>query len=63
MARPSLQGQSSARRTLRSTSCALPVPSSGARYLGQQAGIAIAIDLVWVVLFAIHLLAARKAPA
>ena len=35
------------------------VLSHGGRYLGQQAGIAIAIDLVWVVLFAIYLFGAR----
>ena len=39
------------------------VLSHGSRYLGQQAGIAIAVDLVWVVLFAIYLLGARAAPA
>jgi hypothetical protein len=38
------------------------VLSHGSRYLGHQAGIAIAVDLVWVVLFAIYLLGAR-APA
>jgi hypothetical protein len=37
------------------------VLSHGGRYLGQQAGIAIAIDLVWVVLFALYLLGARTA--
>jgi hypothetical protein len=30
-------------------------------YLGHQAGIAIAIDLVWVVLFAVYLLGTRAA--
>ena len=39
------------------------VLSYGGRYLGQQAGIAIAIDLVWVVLFALYLLGARTARA
>ena len=39
------------------------VLSHGGRYLGQQAGIAIAIDLVWVVLFALYLLGARTARA
>ena len=39
------------------------VLSHGSRYLGHQAGIAIAVDLVWVVLFAIYLLGARSAPA
>jgi hypothetical protein len=39
------------------------VQSHGGRYLGQQAGIAIAIDLVWVVLFALYLLGARTARA
>jgi hypothetical protein len=35
------------------------VLSHGGRYLGRQAGLAIAIDLVWVVLFAWYLLSAR----
>ena len=35
------------------------VLAQGARYLGQQAGIAIALDAVWVVLFALYLVAAR----
>jgi hypothetical protein len=35
------------------------VLSHGGRFLGYQAGIAIAIDAVWVVLFAWYLLAAR----
>ena len=35
------------------------VLAHGSRYLGQQAGIAIAIDAVWVVLFALYLLATR----
>ena len=39
------------------------VLSHGSRYLGHQAGIAIAVDLVRVVLFAIYLLGARAAPA
>jgi hypothetical protein len=33
----------------------------GSRYLTQQAGIAIAIDAVWVVLFALYLLSPRRA--
>jgi hypothetical protein len=36
------------------------VLSHGGRYLAQQAGIAIAIDLVWVVVFAWYLLGARS---
>ena len=36
------------------------VLAQGSRYLGQQAGIAIAIDAVWVVLFACYLVAARR---
>ena len=36
------------------------VLAQGGRYLGQQAGIAIAIDAVWVVLFACYLAAARR---
>jgi hypothetical protein len=39
------------------------VLAQGARYLGQQAGIAIALDAVWVVLFALYLAAARNARA
>jgi hypothetical protein len=35
------------------------VLAQGSRYLGQQAGIAIAIDAVWVMLFALYLLATR----
>jgi hypothetical protein len=37
------------------------VLSQGGRFLGYQAGIAIAIDLVWVVLFACYLLGSRAA--
>ena len=37
------------------------VLSHGGRYLGHQAGIAIAVDAVWVVLFAWYLLTARPA--
>ena len=37
----------------------LLVLAQGSRYLGQQAGIAIAIDAVWVVLFALYLVATR----
>ncbi len=36
------------------------VLAQGSRYLGQQAGIAIAIDAVWVVLFALYLAAMRS---
>ena len=39
------------------------VLSHGGRYLGHQAGIAIAIDLVWVALFACYLLGARPTAA
>ena len=39
------------------------VLSHGERYLGQQAGIAIAIDLLWVVLFAWYLLSTRAPSA
>ena len=35
------------------------VLAQGSRYLNQQAGIAIAIDAVWVVLFACYLAAPR----
>jgi hypothetical protein len=41
----------------------LLVLAHGSRYLGQQAGIAIAIDAVWVVLFALYLAATRSARA
>jgi hypothetical protein len=37
------------------------VLAQGSRYLGQQAGIAIAIDLVWVAVFGAYLLALRRA--
>jgi hypothetical protein len=37
------------------------VLSQGGRYLGQQAGIAVAIDSLMIVLFAWYLLAARAA--
>ena len=39
------------------------VLSHGGHYLGHQAGIAIAVDLVWVVLFAWYLLGARAGTA
>lgn len=39
------------------------VLAQGSRYLGQQAGIAIALDAVWVVLFALYLAATRRAGA
>lgn len=39
------------------------VLSHGGRYLGHQAGIAISIDLIWVVLFAWYLLSARTVRA
>ena len=39
------------------------VLAQGSRYLGQQAGIAIAIDAVWVVLFALYLTGSRRATA
>jgi hypothetical protein len=35
------------------------VLAQGSRYLGQQAGIAIALDALWVVLFAVYLMATR----
>ena len=37
------------------------VLAQGSRYLGQQAGIAIAVDALWVVLFAAYLMATRRA--
>ena len=36
------------------------VLSHGGRFLGHQAGIAIGVDLVWVVLFAWYLLTVRR---
>ena len=39
----------------------LLVLGQGSRYLGQQAGIAIAVDAVWVALFALYLAATRGA--
>ena len=36
------------------------VLSQGGRYLGQQAGIAIAIDAVWVIVFAVYLVGAHR---
>jgi hypothetical protein len=37
------------------------VLSQGSRYLGQQAAVAIAVDAVWVVVFAAYLLVQRRA--
>jgi hypothetical protein len=39
------------------------VLAQGGRYIGGPAGIAIALDLVWVVLFAWYLLRGRAARA
>jgi len=39
------------------------VLAQGARFLGQQAGIAIAIDLVWVVVFVLYLMSPRTGVA
>ena len=36
------------------------VLSHGGRFLGYQAGIAVAVDLVWVVVFALYLIATRR---
>ena len=36
------------------------VLSHGSRFLGYQAGIAVAIDSIWIVIFAIYLLGARR---
>ena len=41
----------------------LLVLAQGTRYLGQQAGIAIALDAIWVVLFALYLAAMRRTAA
>jgi hypothetical protein len=39
------------------------VLSHGGRFLGYQAGIAVFVDAVWVMVFASYLLAVRRAPA
>lgn len=39
------------------------VLAQGSRYLGQQAGIAIAVDFVWVVLFVAYLFGSAGAEA
>ena len=36
------------------------VLSHGGRFLGYQAGIAVVVDLVWVVVFALYFLALRR---
>lgn len=36
------------------------VLSHGGRFLGYQAGIAVVVDLVWVVVFALYFLAVRR---
>ncbi len=36
--------------------------AQGSRYLGQQAGVAIAIDLVMVALFVVYLVGVRRSP-
>ena len=38
------------------------VLSHGRLFLGYQAGIAVAVDLVWVVVFAAYLMAVRRVP-
>ena len=38
------------------------VLSHGGRFLGYQAGIAVVVDLLWVVVFASYLLAVRRMP-
>ena len=38
------------------------VLSQGGRFLAYQAGIAVVIDLVWVVIFAAYLVVARRSP-
>ena len=37
------------------------VLSQGARFLAQQVGVAVVIDAIWVVVFALYLLAGREA--
>lgn len=39
------------------------VLAQGGRYLGQQAGVAIALDALWVVLFALYFVAAGRKQA
>jgi hypothetical protein len=39
------------------------VLAHGGRFLGYQAGIAVIVDLVWVVVFAVYLLAVRRTTA
>ena len=39
------------------------VLAQGSRYLSQQAGVAIALDALWVVLFALYLVAASRKQA
>ena len=39
------------------------VLAQGSRYLGQQAGVAIALDALWVVLFALYLVAPGRKQA
>ena len=39
------------------------VLSHGSRFLGYQAGIAVAVDAVWVVVFGIYLATVRRIPA
>lgn len=38
------------------------VLSHGRRFLGYQAGIAVFVDALWVMVFASYLLAVRRAP-
>jgi hypothetical protein len=38
------------------------VLSHGGRFLGYQAGIAVLMDVLWVVVFAAYLLSVRRAP-
>jgi hypothetical protein len=38
------------------------VLSHGGRFLGYQAGIAVFVDALWVMVFASYLLAVRRAP-
>jgi hypothetical protein len=38
------------------------VLSHGGRFLGYQAGIAVFVDVLWVIVFASYLLAVRRAP-
>ena len=39
------------------------VLSHGRQFLGYQAGVAVAVDLIWVAIFAAYLTAVRREPS